>query len=164
MEEAVIRETCLLVMQEAPVANDLKRLTATLGIVGEIEKFGDDAVKLARRSIKIGPKFRGELIADLVQLGQQTNFVLGSAIRLYTNFDPEIVNEVRAYEVRVDQEFKSVRNRVFKLIEESPQEAESLIRTLSLFQACEHAADHATAMVDRLQMHYGSTASASGVS
>lgn len=164
LEEDILRDTCFLVMQEAPVAADLKRLTATLGIVGEIEKYGDDAVKLARRSIKVGDKFRAELLNDLVQLGVQTNFVLGSAIRLYTGFDPEVVNEVRAYEARVDQEVKSVRNRIFKMIEENPQEAEPLIRTLSIFQACEHAADHAVAMVDRLQMHYNSPSGSSASS
>lgn len=164
LEEDVLRDTCLLVMQEAPVATDLRRLTATLGIVGEIEKYGDDAVKLARRSIKVGDRFKAELIGDLVQLGTQTNFVLGSAIRLYTGYDPEIVNEVRAYEARVDQEVKSVRNRIFKMIEENPPEAEALIRTLSIFQACEHAADHAVAMVDRLQMHYGPASVPSGSS
>ncbi|MBV6457474.1 MAG: Phosphate-specific transport system accessory protein PhoU [Fimbriimonadaceae bacterium] len=164
LEEDILRDTCFLVMQEAPVAADLKRLTATLGIVGEIEKYGDDAVKLARRSIKVGQQFRAELINDLVQLGVQTNFVLGSAIRLYTGFDPEVVNEVRAYEARVDQEVKAVRNRIFKMIEESPGEAEALIRTLSIFQACEHAADHAIAMVDRLQIHYSSSSASSASS
>jgi len=162
LEEDILRDTCLLVMQEAPVAADLRILTATLGIVGEIEKYGDDAVKLARRSIKVGTSFKAELINDLTQLGVQTNFVLGSAIRLYTGFDPEVVNEVRAYESRVDHEVKAVRNRIFKLIEESPSEAEALIRTLSIFQACEHAADHAVAMVDRLRMHYDSVSASSG--
>ena len=57
LERKTTLETIMLVMQESPVGADLRFLISTLGVVGEIEEVADDAVKLARRSLKLGSEF-----------------------------------------------------------------------------------------------------------
>src|SRR5687767_1078957 len=57
VERDVVHKTVVTVMQESPVATELRMLVSTLGVVSEIEKVGDDAVKLARRASKLTGKF-----------------------------------------------------------------------------------------------------------
>src|SRR5687767_7238082 len=69
LEEELVEKTVLVVMQEQPVGRDLRLLAATLGVIGEIEKVADDAVKLARRATKISTSFTAEMKAALSEMG-----------------------------------------------------------------------------------------------
>ena len=74
-------ETIMFVMQESPVGPDLRFLVSTLGVVGEIEEVADDAVKLARRSLKLGTNFPSSMKVQLNDLSEISRRQLASAIR-----------------------------------------------------------------------------------
>lgn len=156
LEQDTIRSTVLLVMQEAPVANDLRMLTSTLGVIGEIEKVADDAVKLARRATKLGGQFPGELRMALHEMGRKARLAFASALRLYTDYSHELAQEVIDFDEEVDKAYSEARNRAVELIRQNPDQAKSLVRTIDAFHALEHIADRAVAIAKRLQVHYES--------
>lgn len=156
LEQDTVRTTVLVLMQEAPVAADLRFLTSTLGVIGEIEKVADDAVKLARRATKLGGHFPGELRMALHDIGKQARVAFASALRLYTNYTPELAQEVIDFDQQVDQAYSNARNRAVDLIKENPEQAKSLVRTIDAFHALEHIADRAVAIAKRLKVHYES--------
>lgn len=164
LEQDTIRATVVLVMQEAPVANDLRTLTSTLGVIGEIEKVADDAVKLARRATKIGGQFPGELRMALHEMGKQARLAFASALRLYTNYTPELAQEVIDFDEQVDRAYSDARDRAVQMIKENPDQAKSLVRTIDAFHALEHIADRAVAIAKRLKVHYESADAASAAS
>ncbi len=156
LEEQVIRDTVMLVMQEAPVAGDLRMLTSTLGVIGELEKVADDAVKLARRAHQIGSGFPGEMRAALIDLGSNAKMSLASALRLYTEYDPELATQIINFDEKIDLQYAAARQRLVQLVKERPDDAELTIITMSIFQALEHIADHAVSIAKRLRVHYES--------
>lgn len=164
LEQDTIRATVVLVMQEAPVANDLRTLTSTLGVIGEIEKVADDAVKLARRATKIGGQFPGELRMALHEMGKQARLAFASALRLYTNYTPELAQEVIDFDEQVDRAYSDARDRAVQMIKENPDQAKSLVRTIDAFHALEHIADRAVAIAKRLKVHYESADATSAAS
>lgn len=154
IEEEVIRNTVLTVMQEAPVANDLRMLTSTLGVIGEIEKVADDAVKLARRSGLIGERFPGEMRAALVDIGVNARKAVASSIRLYTAYSSDLATSIISFDEEIDAQYSVACQRVVGLIEENPSETERYLKTIEIFHALEHIADRAVAIAKRLRVHY----------
>lgn len=140
------------VMQEAPVAADLRFLISTIGIIGEIEKAGDDAVKLARRATKLTGVFPSEMKVALSELGELSRRSFTSSLRLYADYSNELAEEIIHLDMEVDQTYARARNRVFELIKQDPASTEHLVRTIDAFHALEHVADHAVAIAQRMKI------------
>lgn len=154
LEQEIHRRTVLTVLQEAPVAADYKFLVSTLGVVGEVEKAADDAVKLARRVKKLSGQFPSELKVALMELGEESRRMFASALKLFTDYSPELAEEIIANDKEVDTRYSQGRNRVIEMIRENPENTESLIRTIDSFHALEHVADHAVEIARRMKMLY----------
>lgn len=154
LEQEIHRRTVLTVLQEAPVAADYKFLVSALGVVGEVEKAADDAVKLARRVKKLSGQFPSELKVALMELGDESRRMFASALKLFTDYSPELAAEIIANDKEVDTRYSHARNRVIEMIRENPENTESLIRTIDSFHALEHVADHAVEIARRMKMLY----------
>ncbi len=160
-ERSILDKTLIAVMQENPVAADLRFLISTFGIVGEIEKAGDDAVKLARRATKLSGQFPPEMRVALLELGEQARIAFNGAIRLYSEYSAELANEIIQGDKAIDGAYSVARNRVFELIKANPEATEHLVRTIEAFHALEHVADHSVAIAIRLSMLHPVSATAS---
>jgi len=153
-ERAVVNKTVIAVMQESPVAADLRFLVSTLGVVSEIEKVGDDAVKLARRATKLSGQFPPEMRVALLELGEAARRSFNSSIRLFSDYSTELSVEIVRGDKEIDTAYSQARNKVFNLIQQNPEATEHLVRTIEAFHALEHVADHAVAIAVRLRMVY----------
>lgn len=158
LEEDLVQKTVLVVMQESPVGRDLHLLAATLGVIGEIEKVADDAVKLARRATKLTTQFPAEMKSALSEMGDHVRHSFASAIKLYTEYDDDLASQIIKSDKLIDTKYKEARNRVFELIRKNPDATEQLVRTIEVFHALEHVADHAVEIACRLQLHHGRAA------
>lgn len=154
LEVESLNRCVLVVMREAPVASDLRMLVSTMGVIGEIEKVADDAVKLARRATKLTGQFPGELKAALMELGECSRLSFASALKLYTEFSPELAQAIIDSDKEIDTQYKSARNRLFEMIKKNPEATAHLVRTIEVFHALEHVADHAVEIASRLRMHH----------
>ncbi|MFN7172662.1 MAG: phosphate signaling complex PhoU family protein [Fimbriimonadaceae bacterium] len=141
----------VLLMRHAPVAGDLKFLTATLGIVGELEKAGDDAVKLARRSKKTVETFPEEMQHALQEMSEATIQILDDAMVLYTDYSDEHAQRVIDSDSDIDSRYKRARNNLLALIADTPTLTKPLYRCIETFHALEHAADHAVDIAKRMR-------------
>lgn len=155
-ERETLTRTVMVVLRETPVAADLRRLVSTLGIIGEIEKVADDAVKLAKRSIKVTGHFPGEMKLALSEMATLSKHAFSTALRLYSEYDPALARSVLEEEASVDEKYVENRGRIFDLIQEDPSETAQLVRVIELFHALEHISDHAVEIVSRLRVHWES--------
>lgn len=152
LERSALNKTVVAVMAESPVARDLRFLVSTVGVVGEIEKVGDDAVKLARRATKLSGRFPVEMKVALLELGEQSRRLFASSLRLYADYSPELAKEIIDGDQEIDRAYRVARNRVFELIQANPADTEDLVRIIECFHAVEHVADHAVAVAARMRM------------
>jgi phosphate transport system protein len=151
-ERAITLEAIMLVMQEAPVGPDLRFLVSTLGVVGEIEEVADDAVKLARRSIKLGTNFPSSMKVQLSEISEISRRQLASAIRLYADFDPELAISIIEKDDEVDAAYSKARDALLVFFKENPDDARGLVRSIEVFHALEHVSDHAVSIAKRMQL------------
>ena len=152
LERKTTLETIMLVMQESPVGPDLRFLVSTLGVVGEIEEVADDAVKLARRSIKLGTSFPSSMKVKLNDVSEVARRQLASAIRLYADFDADLAHSIIATDDEVDSAYSKARDELLVLLKNDPSEAKSLVRAIEVFHALEHVSDGAVAIAKRMQL------------
>jgi phosphate transport system protein len=153
LEKSILNKTVSAVALETPVASDLRMLVSTLGITGELEKIGDDAVKLARRASRLTGHFPAELKVALNELGEAANKAFATSLKLYSEYDEDLANAVIRSDKQIDGQYVHARNRVLGLIQKNPSEIEHLVRTIDAFHALEHIADHAVEIATRLKLH-----------
>ena len=154
LEDACTLDAMMLVMRESPVGRDLKLLTATIGIVGEIEKVGDDDVKLARRGTKLAGVFPAELKVMFQEMGERSRQAFGSSLRLYGEYSEELAKEIVSGDEAIDDLYQQARLRVEALIPANTSQTANLLRTIEAFHALEHVADHAVEIALRLKLHF----------
>jgi phosphate transport system protein len=152
LERSIYTKTVVIVMQESPVANDLRMLVATLGVVSEIEKAADDAVKLARRARKLQHAFPSEMRRSLMELGEVARRQFSSSLRLYADYNRDLANEIIAADENVDRLYTKAREDLLGLLEQNRDASEDLVRSIDAFHALEHVADHATEIARRLRL------------
>lgn len=151
-ERSVMQDTIKLVMAESPVASDLRFLISTLGVVSEIEKVADDAVKLARRSLKLGSNFPSTMKVQLSELSESARLQFASSLRLYSDFSPELAKSIVDADEAIDSAYSTARDQVLELLKMDPSDPGSFVRTIEVFHALEHVSDHAVSIAKRMML------------
>lgn len=153
LESRTLRDVCVLMVQEAPVARDLRMLTTTLVVLSDFERAADYAVKLARRSMKIGHRFPADMKTDFAELDRMVRQAMALAIKQYLEHAEEADGELRFLERDIDRAYQQARKEILNRIKEDPQRADDLIRTMQMFHALEHIADCAVSISKHVTMH-----------
>ncbi len=154
METEIVTDAMQTIMRETPVASDLRTLTSTIGVVSEIEKVGDHAVKLAKRANKLAGNLPTELRKPLLDMSEDARQMFGDALHLYDEWDAELAEKIIASDQEVDSRYSDTKKQVVAMIQATPDSTASMLRVLRVFQAIEHVADNAVEIAKRLRMHY----------
>ncbi|MCI5821973.1 MAG: phosphate signaling complex protein PhoU [Lachnospiraceae bacterium] len=140
-----IEDICFnLLIQQQPVARDLRNITAAMKMVTDMERIGDHAADISEMSLYIGegrdlPKFE-----HINQMASETVMMLNWSIEAYVSKDRQKANEVISHDDVVDRLFDEVKQDIIKLIQEKPQEGEEATDLLMVAKYFERIGDHAT--------------------
>lgn len=154
-EERAMKMVYELTVMQAPVSRDARFLMGTLAIVGELEQAGDDAVKLARRASKMGGRFREDLHAPLGALAESVVQLMSEAMALYQEYDDAKAQEIIESDNMIDSAYKRARKRILEIADSEATLNRDLFRTIEIFHALEHFADHAVEIAKRLRKFHG---------
>jgi phosphate transport system protein len=152
MEKDILERVVITVGLESPVARDLLRLKSTLGVIAEIEKAGDDACKLARRSMKLTVDFPEPLKELLLNMGSEARSQFRNSVMLYSEFSTEAADGLVMSDESIDQKFKASRRAIVEMMAEQPDNVRQLLRCFEIFHALEHIADHAVYIAKSLKL------------
>ena len=87
--EIEIDDTALHILTKAPLATDLRLTTAAMKISQNLERVGDEAVTIARRSIDLGTEPQLKPYIDLPRMSAMSLEMLRDAISAFINREPE---------------------------------------------------------------------------
>jgi len=140
---------------ENPVAGDLLLLSATLAMVAELEKVGDEATKMATRICKLRGEFPYEMRDHLQDMARQAQANLRDGLRLYSQYSREAADGIVARDDVVDRSYKTCRGLILRMMEEEGSaNLRQLLRCIEVFHALEHISDHASNIAKRLRNCY----------
>ena len=141
--ERDVESRCLkLLLQQQPVAKDLRQVSAALKMVTDMERIGDQASDIAE-IIGFLHGRGGEDCAFIGQMGEATIRMVSGSIDAFVRRDTKLADEVIAHDDIVDAYFLKVKTALIQYIAASPDDGEYALDLLMIAKYFERIADHA---------------------
>lgn len=146
--EKEIENLCLkLLLQQQPVARDLRRISASLKMITDMERIGDHAADISEMTILMaGADYStGEIDIDVVkQMAKETTDMVIKSVDAFVNKDLELARWVIRHDDVVDDLFDSFRKELIRKINENVKNGEMATDMLMVAKYFERIGDHAT--------------------
>lgn len=143
-KERTIETMCLkLLLQQQPVARDLRQVSAALKMITDMERIGDQAEDIA----EIIGFLQGRTGRDCAHIGEMaaaTIKMVTESVDAFVKRDMALANAVIAYDDVVDELFVKVKSSLIVLLAENPQDGEYALDLLMIAKYFERIGDHAT--------------------
>ena len=141
--EREIESICLkLLLQQQPVAKDLRVISAALKMITDMERIGDQAEDIAEIITFLGGR-TGEECHDIRVMAEATIKMVTDSIDAYVNQDVELAKAVSEYDDIVDDAFARVKQTLIKMISEYNADGEYAVDLLMNAKYFERIGDHA---------------------
>lgn len=142
--EKTIESHCLkLLLQQQPVASDLRIISTALKMITDMERIGDNAEDIAEiTKYLIGQKFIKDIV-HIPQMAEATISMVRRSIDAFVNKDKQLAIEVCEYDDVVDDLFMTVKNELIEKIYENKEYGEQAIDLLMIAKYFERIGDHA---------------------
>ena len=134
-----------LIVRRQPTANDLRTVMATIKVITDLERIGDEASKIARTAKNLHER-NGAPFAhyDMVRtISKATGDLLHNALDAFARLDGKQALELIAADEVVDHEFRTILRNLITFMMEDPRTISSALDTLWVAKAIERIGDHA---------------------
>lgn len=133
-----------LLIQQQPVARDLRTVTAAMKMVTDMERIGDHAADISEITVHLGDTSHIEKYEHISRMSAETAMMLSRAIEAYVERDTVKAEEVIAHDDVVDKLFDEAKSDVIKLIRTTPEAGVEATDLLMIAKYFERIGDHAT--------------------
>ena len=141
----------------APMADDLREIIAALKIGGVLERIGDYAKNIAKRSGRIEGRSRFEPLTLLPAMGEIAIEMVHDVLTAYAARDPVVAREVIERDAKVDAFYDSIFRNLVSYMMENPATISSAAQLLFVARNLERIGDHATNVAE--MVHYAAVGS-----
>ena len=142
-KERDIETLCMkILMQQQPVASDLRTISSALKMISDMERIGDQASDIAEiAEYAYGSGMESEThIADMARATIQ---MVTDSIDSFVKKDVDLAHTVIEHDNTVDDLFDKVKGELISAIENKAANAEALIDLLMIAKYFERIGDHA---------------------
>lgn len=142
-QERSIENICLkLLMQQQPVARDLRTISSSLKMVTDMERIGIQACEIAE-IIAAGNVVRAADKVDFQELSDEVSHMVQMAMMAYDKKNLDLADEVIKYDDVVDKLFCDIRGDLIEQLKDDTNDAECFIDMLMIDKYFERIGDHA---------------------
>lgn len=142
--ERHIENTCLqLLLQQQPVARDLRQISAALKMITDMERIGDQAEDIA----EIIPFLGGRTVDachEICRMARAATKMVTDSVEAFVRRDLNLARAVMQQDDGVDQDFARVKAALIDLIRQDASEGEYALDLLMIAKYLERIGDHAT--------------------
>ena len=141
--EREIESICLkLLLQQQPVARDLRVISAALKMITDMERIGDQAEDIAEIITTLGGRSGGEC-RDIRVMAEATIKMVTDSVDAYVRQDLALARSVEAYDDVVDSAFCRVKDTLIAMIAQNTADGEYALDLLMIAKYFERIGDHA---------------------
>ena len=148
--ERQISHDVMLLALRGPMARDLREILAGLRIPSDIERIGDYAANVAKRSIALNAAPPLPHISGLRALGLLAAGQVRQALRAYREGDGELALQVRDNDARLDQQYTALFRELLTYMMEDPRNITPCTHLLFMAKNLERIGDHATNIAENV--------------
>ncbi len=143
-KEKEIERLCLkLLLQQQPVATDLRLISTALKMIADMERIGDQAADISEITLFIGEY---NVIFESIpfpEMADATKKMVKECIDAFVNRDIDLANKVIDYDDVVDNLFNQIRKELIELVSSKSECGEQLVDFLMIAKYFERIGDHA---------------------
>lgn len=143
--EKEIESLCLkLLLQQQPVAKDLRQISAALKMITDMERIGDQTADIADIILAAGMSEVSDIQMTL-EMAEATSQMVHDSVLAYVSKDLELAHRVMASDDAVDVLFDMMKQHLVKIIAENHgNQGEKAIDIMMITKYLERIGDHAT--------------------
>ncbi|MCK9349911.1 MAG: phosphate signaling complex protein PhoU [Clostridiales bacterium] len=143
-KEKDIESLCLrLLLQQQPVARDLRQISAALKMITDMERIGDQAADISGIVIYLAGTPYIKRLEHLPQMADAAIRMVKGSIDAYVRKDLALTKEIIDMDDIIDNLFVIVKNELIERIHEKAENGEQAIDLLMVAKYFERIGDHA---------------------
>jgi phosphate transport system protein len=141
-----------IVVKRQPAASDLRLIMAISKIVTDIERIGDEAKKIARRSKRIHEQggHLAQRFPGVRHAAQIAVKLLRQALDSFARLDAASAAEVLKEDHELDDEFRAVLRQLITHMMEDPRTISASLETIWVAKGIERVGDHAKNVAEQV--------------
>lgn len=133
-----------LLAKEQPMAIDLRFILAVIKINGDLERIGDQAISISRRTRDALEMEPIELPVDYASMGEFAGRMIRTAVQSLIEGDAQLAESVRAMDDEIDRMNRCAHADLLELIQKEPQFSRQAMNGILIARNLERTADHAS--------------------
>lgn len=133
-----------LLLQQQPVAADLRVISVALKMITDMERIGDQARDIAYITIDLAKKDYHYKLVHIPDMATRAALMVRHAIDAFTHRDLEMAYEVIRADDEVDRLFYVVKKEMVEWIRRNDEYSENAIDLMMIAKYLERIGDHAT--------------------
>ncbi len=143
-KEKDIETLCLkMLLQQQPVARDLRQISAALKMITDMERIGDQASDIAEIIPFLNGR-RGDECNDIHLMAEATIKMVTDSVDAYVSRNIELARNVIIHDDIVDDYFGKIKSDLIAMIASHPKDGEYEVDLLMIAKYFERIGDHAT--------------------
>jgi len=140
-----IDETCLdLLALYKPKASDLRFVTTTMKIAGELERMSDLAVNIAERAIELNAEPQLKPYIDITAMAERSTTMVKEALEAFVNLDATLARDVCRKDPYLDDLAEQLFRELMSFMLEDSRTISRAVRLTFIGKSYERIAAHAT--------------------
>ena len=146
IEAQVVR---LLALRQ-PVASDLRRVVAALRVSGDLERIGDYAANVAKRTLALTQMPAVRPASGIPRMGRLVQQIIKEVLDAWSDNDAERAHLAWARDEEVDELYNSLFRELLTYMMEDPRNISACTHILFMAKNIERIGDHATNIAETL--------------
>ena len=154
LEEQLNEDAARILALRQPSANDLRTVLTVFRISANLERIGDYAKNISKRSEAIldHPQVEGAA-SSLKRMARQVELMLKDALDAYIQHDADLAHDVRARDVEVDQMYSALFREYLTFMLEDPRNITPCMHLHFIAKNIERMGDHVTSVAEQVIYH-----------
>ncbi|MCA3455185.1 MAG: phosphate signaling complex protein PhoU [Rhodobacter sp.] len=151
LEDQINTEAARLIALRSPTAGDLRTALTVMKIAASLERCGDYAKNLAKRSTVLAHMSPiGDTAGGIKRMAKAVELLLKDALDAYIHRDVELAEEVRRRDRDVDQMYNSLFRVFLTHMMEDPRNITACMHLHFIAKNIERMGDHATGIAEQV--------------
>lgn len=143
--EKKIESLCMkLLLQQQPVASDLRTVSSALKMITDMERIGDQASDISEITLELKKEPYVKNLDYIQEMAKETTMMVMNSVEAFVNKDIDMARGVIATDDVVDQLFFDIKRELIELINEKQEYGEQAADLLMIGKYFERIGDHAT--------------------
>lgn len=152
LQREIEEQAVLTIARRQPMAVDLRELVGAIHIAGDLERTGDLAKNIAKRTIKISADARvPRAIVGIKHMGELASMQMKDVLDAYSQRDVERARAVWGRDAEIDALEDSVFRDLLTFMMEDPRNITFCTHLLFCSKNLERVGDHATNIGEMIQ-------------